>query len=94
MHENNYLYALRKSNSMRTTLDLPEDLIKETMELTGAKTKTEAIKKAMQELINQNNHKKLRELKGTAPYMKNIDLDELRGRNWMDKWEKYGKPGR
>jgi len=79
---------------MRTTLDLPEELIKETMEITGAKTKTEAIKKAMEELINQSNRKKLLALKGSAPYMKNIDLDELRGRNWMDKWEKYGKPDR
>jgi len=40
---------------MRTTLDLPEELIKETMQITGARTKTEAIKKAMEELIN---HKK------------------------------------
>ena len=78
---------------MRTTLDLPEDLIKETMKITGAKTKTEAIKKAMEELISYNNRQKLLALKGSAPYMKNIDLDELRGRNWMDKWEKYGKPG-
>jgi len=78
---------------MRTTLDLPEDLIKQTMEITGAKTKTEAITKALEELINHNNRKKLLELKGSAPYLKNIDLDELRGRNWMDKWEQYGKSG-
>lgn len=76
---------------MRTTLDLPEDLIKETMELTGAKTKTEAIKKAMEEHINYLKRMKLLKLKGSAPYMKEIDLDTLRGRNWMDKYEKPGR---
>lgn len=78
---------------MRTTLDLPEDLIKETMEITGAKTKTEAIKRAMEEHINYVKRMKLLELKGSMPDL-DIDLDTLRGRNWMDKWEKYGKPGR
>jgi len=75
---------------MRTTLDLPEDLIKETMEITGAKTKTEAIKKAMEELISYTNRMKLLKLKGSMPDL-NIDLDELRGRNKMAELEKYWK---
>lgn len=73
---------------MRTTLDLPEELIKETMRLTGAKTKTEAIKMAMEELINHNKRMKLLELEGSIPDM-DIDLDVLRGRNWMKKHKKW-----
>lgn len=73
---------------MRTTLDLPEDLIKETMEITGAKTKTEAIKMAMQELIGHNKRMKLLDLEGSIPDLK-IDLDSLRDRNWLEDLNKW-----
>lgn len=78
---------------MRTTLDLPEDLIKETMELTGAKTKTEAIKKAMEELIGRERGKELLKYKGSMPDL-DIDLDTLRDRNWVEDLKKYEKSRR
>ena len=38
---------------MKTTLDLPDDLMKEAMQLTDIKTKTEVIIVALQELIKK-----------------------------------------
>ena len=41
---------------MRTTLDLPEHLIKEAMDLTHAKTKTALIIQAVEDLIRKSNY--------------------------------------
>ncbi|MFQ5584618.1 MAG: type II toxin-antitoxin system VapB family antitoxin [Calditrichia bacterium] len=38
---------------MRTTIDIPEDLIKEAMRVTKASTKTEVIKKALYIIIQK-----------------------------------------
>ena len=54
---------------MRTTLDLPEELINEAMELTGAKTKTELIKMALQNIIRQEKMNKIIDFHGK------VDLD-------------------
>ncbi len=64
---------------MRTTLDIPEDLIAEAMKLTGAKTKSQLIKKALEEQINRIKRKKLITYKGKIDL--NLDLDSLRDRN-------------
>jgi len=63
---------------MRTTLDLPEELIKEAMKITKAKTKSETIRKALEWLIQQEKRKKLIRYKGKVDL--SIDLDEIRGR--------------
>lgn len=64
---------------MRTTIDLPEDLIAEAMKVTGSKSKIEAIKKALQEVIEREKRLKLLNFKGKIDL--NIDLDSLRNRN-------------
>lgn len=56
---------------MRTTLDLNQHLIEQLMEATSAKTKTEAIHLAAQELIRR---KKLDQLKGLSGKIR-LDLD-------------------
>lgn len=63
---------------MRTTLDLPEDLLKKVMEITHSKTKTEVIKKALNELLQKNNLLELKKYKGKIDL--DIDLDNLRSR--------------
>ena len=50
---------------MRTTLDLNEKLIRELMDLTAAKTKTEAIHQAAAELIRRKKLDQLKSLSGT-----------------------------
>ena len=61
---------------MRTTLDLPEELLKEAMRLSKVKTKTSAVILSLQELINKKKIEQLRKLKGKLDL--DIDLDALR----------------
>lgn len=61
---------------MRTTLDLPEDLLEEAMRLSKAKTKTSAVILSLQELINKKRIETLRKMKGKISL--DIDLDALR----------------
>lgn len=63
---------------MRTTLDLPESLIQEAMDLTRIKTKTEVIKTALQNLIQKEKVKELKKYYGKIDL--DIDLDTLRNR--------------
>jgi len=49
---------------MRTTLNLPDELINEVMKITGEKTKTKALIKVLEEYIRQMKIKKLMELSG------------------------------
>jgi len=64
---------------MRTTLDIPEELIEEAMELTGARTKSQLIREALEAQIAGIKRKRLITLKGTVDL--GIDLDTLRARN-------------
>lgn len=64
---------------MRTTLEIPENLILEIMKLTGAKTKNQAIKEALESQIKLIKRKRLISMKGTIDL--EIDLDALRDRN-------------
>lgn len=63
---------------MRTTLDLPEELIKEAMKITGSKTKSALIKEALEAQIKRIKRKRLLSFKGKIDL--DIDLDSLRNR--------------
>lgn len=63
---------------MRTTLDLPEDLMEEAMTITHISTKTDLIKTALQNLIQKEKSKNLKEYFGKVNL--NIDLDVMRKR--------------
>jgi len=63
---------------MRTTLDLPEDLLKEAMDVTHIPTKTKVITTALKELIRKSRVSELKEFKGKVDLP--IDLDTIRGR--------------
>ncbi|MCA9896816.1 MAG: type II toxin-antitoxin system VapB family antitoxin [Anaerolineales bacterium] len=64
---------------MRTTLDLPEALLVEAMEITQTKTKTSVIILALEELVRKAKISELKQYKGKIDL--NINLDELRNRN-------------
>jgi|GEM_PF-261365 len=72
------MYELYGGIYMRTTLDLPESLIQEAMDLTRIKTKTEVIKTALQNLIQKEKVKDLKKYYGKIEL--DIDLDNLRNR--------------
>ncbi len=63
---------------MRTTLDLPKELIDEAMDITQAKTKTELIKIALENIIKQNKMNLLLKYHGKIDLK--INLDNLRKR--------------
>mgnify|MGYP001267621886 CR=1 FL=1 len=61
---------------MRTTLDIPEDLINEATALLGFKSKTDAVIVALRELIRRQRLEELKGLAGKVP----IDIDVARSR--------------
>ena len=63
---------------MRTTLDLPGDLIDEAMKVTHITTKTKVIITALEELIRKSKISGLKEFKGTIDL--DVDMDAMRGR--------------
>lgn len=63
---------------MRTTLDLPEDLMQKAMSLAQIKTKTQVIILALQELIRKAELSELKKFKGRINL--NINLDQIRDR--------------
>ncbi len=63
---------------MRTTLDLPEDLLNEAMKATHIQTKTKVIITALEELIRKKKISGLKKYKGKVEL--DVDMDLLRGR--------------
>ena len=63
---------------MRTTLDLPEDLLEEAMKTTHIQTKTRVIITALEQLIRRVKISELKKFKGKIDL--DIDLDAVRGR--------------
>ena len=63
---------------MRTTLDLPEDLVSEAMKTTQINTKTRVIITALEELIRKSKISGLKEFKGKVDL--DIDMNAVRGR--------------
>ena len=66
--------------NMRTTIDLPEELLNEAMKASGAKTKTMAICLALQELIRKKQMMKILDYKGKI----DLDLDTAKIRKERD----------
>lgn len=65
---------------MRTTLDLPDDLVAEAMKATHIQTKTKVIITALEELIRKVKIAELKQFKGKVTDLE-IDLDKLRDRS-------------
>jgi hypothetical protein len=63
---------------MRTTLNLPEDLVKEAMKASCIDTKTQVIIVALQDLIKKSKISELKKFKGKIEL--DIDFDAIRGR--------------
>jgi hypothetical protein len=63
---------------MRTTLDLPEDLLDEAMKTSGINTKTHVIIAALKDLIRKSKLTGLKEFRGKVDL--GIDMSSLRGR--------------
>jgi Arc/MetJ family transcription regulator len=77
MHKMIYLCIKRRAH-MRTTLDLPEDLLNDAMKTTHIQTKTKVIITALEELIRKAKISQLKHYKGKVDI--DIDIDTLRDR--------------
>ena len=64
---------------MRTTLDLPENLLAEAMKVTHTKTKTAVIVKALEELVRKSKISGIKKYRGKIDL--DIDLNEIRDRH-------------
>ncbi|HFE37632.1 MAG TPA: type II toxin-antitoxin system VapB family antitoxin [Gammaproteobacteria bacterium] len=64
---------------MRTTLDLPENLLDEAMRVTHTNTKTAVIVKALEELVRKSKISDLKKYRGKIDL--EIDLNEIRDRH-------------
>ena len=64
---------------MRTTLDLPEELLNEAMQITHTGTKTGVIVLALKELIKKSKLSDFKKYKGKIDL--DIDLDSIRDRH-------------
>ena len=64
---------------MRTTLDLPENLLNEAMKVTHINTKTAVIVKALEELVRKSKISDLKKYRGKIDL--EIDLNEIRDRH-------------
>jgi Arc/MetJ family transcription regulator len=64
---------------MRTTLDIPENLVSEAMKRSKIKTKTKVIITALEQLIIKNKISEIKQYKGKVDL--NINLDTIRDRN-------------
>lgn len=73
-----YLYIIFYILNMKTSIDLPEELIDEAMRISGSKSKIEAIKRALKEMIERERRLKLLNFKGKVDL--EIDLDSSRNR--------------
>jgi Arc/MetJ family transcription regulator len=63
---------------MRTTVDLPEDLLEEARRVTNSKTMRETLIRALEELVKKSKREELRKLAGKIHL--NIDLSRSRSR--------------
>ena len=57
---------------MRTTLDLDPELVRRTLQETGAKSKTEVIEMGLRALLDREARKRLRALFGKGPNLQPV----------------------
>jgi metal-responsive CopG/Arc/MetJ family transcriptional regulator len=74
--------------SMRATLNIPDDLLKEVQKLSGKKSKTKAITAAMEDYIKQNKLKALLSFKGKTSLAFNWEAQETEELKAQAKREK------
>lgn len=67
---------------MRTNIVMDDDLVRQAMELTGARTKREVVHVALSDLVDRRKRKNLLDLAGQVEFAPDFDhkaLRELRG---------------
>ncbi len=63
---------------MRTTMNIPDDLLKDVMEISGAKNRTEAVKQALSDYARRLRRDKIKKLRGQKLIDDDFDVMHLR----------------
>ena len=66
---------------MRTTIDIPEELIEEALRVSQARTKTMVIVLGLKELISRHKLEQLRALRGRVKLTTDVDKSRARRRH-------------
>ena len=77
MHRENW-WCIQIGEEMRTTLDLPDVLMKDAMKASHQRTKTAVIITALQDLVRKSRLQELKRYKGRVDL--DLDLNALRKR--------------
>lgn len=64
---------------MRTTIDIPEDLLRDVEEVTGAATRREALIQALEEYLRRRRLQRVIDVAGTLDF--DVDIRALRKRD-------------
>jgi Arc/MetJ family transcription regulator len=64
---------------MRTTLDLPQDLLEEALKTLGFKSKTDAVIYSLQEMLRRRKIEELKGLAGKVRIVQNLKKSRRRG---------------
>ena len=65
-----------KNKTMRTNIEIDDNLLAQAMEMSGAKTKKELVNQALKDLVYKLALKRLRDMRGKGW---DGDLDQMRG---------------
>ena len=69
---------------MRTTLDIPQELIEETRRILGFKSKTDTVILSLQELVRRRRIEELKDLLGSVELEIDLDVSRRRSREPKD----------
>ncbi|MDX9708659.1 MAG: type II toxin-antitoxin system VapB family antitoxin [Trichloromonas sp.] len=76
---------------MRATLNIPDDLMREVQQLSGEKSKTSAIVRAMEAFVRQKKTEDLLALKGKIQIDYDWEAEEEKELALQEERENYGK---
>lgn len=77
---------------MKTTIDIPDKLLKDVIKLNGAKTKKDAIIQALSDYVQRRKMQGLTKLSGTfKDFMNEEDLKKMREDDYWEKIPKFQK---
>ena len=69
---------LKGIHIMKTTMNIPNELISKAMRATGSKTKTGAVIIALKEVIRKKKIDKIMDLAGTLEFVDDEEIDRVR----------------
>ena len=77
------IYIIHTLLTMRTNIDLDEQLIEQAFAITGLRTKKELVNFALAELVKRNAKKDLLDLAGEIEFVDDFSIDTVRQNRYV-----------